>query len=152
MHKSLFMAILLICSINGFSCDKKQLSPTEALKEADIVFRGVVDNLRYLDDPDKIKTEPRIIVTFKVSSVWKGEAQKIITIHTTHNKDSCNGFVFKDGEEYLVYSRYNRRPDNFINKLFSPKNPTLGVKVYGGTKLITKADEDLKMLGNGSRK
>lgn len=134
---------------SALACEKKQLAPSDALKEADVVFRGVVDNLIYLDHPEKAETEPRIIVTFKVVEAWKGAAVKIYTIHTTHNKFSCNGYVFKSGEEYLVYSRYNRRADNFLARLFAPENPTLGVKIYGGTKPISKAEEDLKLLGKG---
>lgn len=148
MRTLIFIGILLVAG-NLFACDKRQLAPSEALAEADVVFRGVVDNLFYLDHPEKSEIEPRIVVTFKVSEVWKGTADKIVTIHTTHNKSTCNGYVFKAGEEYLVYSRYNRRADNFLAKLFAPETPTLGIKIYGGTKPISNAAEDVKVLGKG---
>lgn len=150
MGKVFVAGLLLILTADLLACDKKPLVPSEALVESDVVFRGVVDNLQYLDHPEKSETEPRIIVTFRISEVWKGPADKILTIHTTHNKTTCNGYVFKAGEEYLVYARYNRRADNFLAKLFAPEHPTLGVKVYGGTKPIAKAEEDLKQLGKGS--
>jgi len=139
----------LMLATNVCACDKPSLGPAAAFKEADVVFRGVVENLRYLDDPEKTKTEPRIIVTFKVSKVWKGAVDKTLVIQTTHNKTTCNGYVFKYGEEYLVYSRYNRRSENFFAKLFAPAKPTLGVKVYGGTKPISGAGADLKYLDTG---
>ena len=129
-----------------FACDKTTLKPSEAFKEADIIFSGKVENLRYLDDPDQTKTDPRIIVTFSTIKVWKGTAEKTLTIHTTHNKFTCNGYVFKAGEEYLVYSHYNRRADNILAKFFAPAKPTLGIKVYGGTKLFSKAKDDIKYL------
>ncbi len=144
------MGCLLLVTANIFACDIKQLTPSKALSEADVVFRGVVDNLQYLDNPEKTETEPRIIVTFKVLELWKGPADKIVTLHTTHNKFTCNGYVFKAGGEYLVYSRYNRRADNFLAKLFAPEKPTLGVKIYSGTKPISLAEGDLKLLGKGA--
>ena len=78
--------------------------------------------------------------------VWKGAADKALTCYTTHNKTTCNGYVINDDKEYLVYSRYNRRADTFVAKLFASDEPTLGVKVYGGTKLIAEAQEDIKFL------
>ncbi len=141
-----FLALLISNSSIAQGCNKSKLSPPEAFKEADIVFRGNIENLQYLDNPERTKTEPRIIVTFSVSKVWKGTADEVLTIHTTYNKSTCNGYAFKAGKEYLVYSRYNRRKNNFLAKLFSPDNPKLGVKVYAGTKLITDANEDIKYL------
>lgn len=148
MSRKLTLFILLyICStIVAIACDKQQLTPSEAFKDADIVFRGKIENLRYLDNPKTSKAEPRVIVTFTVLESWKGTVDTTITIHTTHNKFSCNGFVFQTSKEYLVYSRLNRRSDNFIAKLFAPGKPTPGIKKFGGTKLISDAVEDLKFL------
>ena len=143
----IIIAIFMLVTSIAVACDKTRLEPSEAFNKADVVFKGKVENLRYLDEPDKTKTEPKIIVTFVVSEIWKGPEGQIITIHTTHNRTTCNGFVFKSGEEYLVYSRYSQREDNFLAKLFAPDRPTLGVKVYGGTKLISEAEKDLKYLG-----
>lgn len=147
--KRIILIFSLLCSTTVFACDKAQLKPKDAFNEADIIFHGKIENLRYLDNLEKSKTESRIIVTFKVFESWKGAVDKTITIHTTHNKYSCNGFVFKTSEEYLVYSRYNKRSANFLAKLFAPGKPTLGIKVYGGTKLISDAEDDLKILGKG---
>ena len=143
------LVFILTSSHVAYACHKAHLNPREAFKEADIIFRGKVENLRYLDAPNKTKTEPRIIVTFRTSEIWKGTADNTLTLHTTHNKSTCNGYIFKVGEEYLVYSHYNRRADNFLAKLFAPDTPTLGVKVYGGTKHISNAKQDLKYLGKG---
>ncbi len=152
MRANIILFIMISsCIHTAIACDKSQLKPSQALNEADVVFRGKVENLQYLDDPNKTKTEPRIIVTFSATEVWKGKADKTISLHTTHNKSTCNGFVFKAGEEYLVYAGYNRRADNFLAKLFAPDNPALGVKVYGGTKLITEAKEDLAQLGKAKQ-
>ncbi len=137
---------LLMLSANVLACDKTELEPAKAFNTADVIFRGNVENLQYLDDPETTKVEPRIIVTFRVSKVWKGPLEKSLTIHTTYNKSTCNGYAFISGREYLVYARFNRRADNFLAKLFAPDKPTLGVKVYGGTKPISRAENNLKHL------
>lgn len=150
MRKIFFVIAFVLSSSNvAFACDKAPLNPPKAFTEADIIFHGKVENLRYLDDPDKTKTEPRIIVTFRALEIWKGTEDKTLILHTTHNKSTCNGYVFKAGEDYLVYARYNRRAKKFLAKFYAPDNPTHGVKVYGGTKLIDEANEDLKYLGKG---
>lgn len=143
--------LLIICAPLATACDKPVLAPATAFESADVVFRGKIENLRYLDNPEQTKLEPKIIVTFLVSEVWKGKAEKNTIIHTTHNKSTCNGYVFQSGKEYLVYSWINKRSDNSIAKLFAQKSPTLGIKVYAGTKPITEALEDLKFLGNGNK-
>jgi len=130
------------------ACDKSPLSLSDSSSVADVIFQGEIENLQYLDDPNQTKTEPRIIVTFSVEKVWKGVVGKTITIQTTHNKSTCNGYEFKAGVEYLVYSQYNKRADNFLAKLFSPSQPTLGIKVYTGTKLLSDAKHDLAYLGS----
>jgi len=143
--------LLVVATPTAFACDKPQLAPAAAFSSADVVFRGKVENLRYLDNPDDSKLEPRIQVIFKVDEFWKGKVEKTVTIHTTHNKSSCNGFVFKSGENYLVYVRFNRRADNFLARLFAPDKPMWGIKVYGGTKPLSEAKADLTFLGEGTR-
>lgn len=140
-----FSFLLFIASAT-FACDKTPLDPAAAWHEADVVFHGKVETIQYLDDPQQTKTEPRIIVSFKVFEVWKGQLDKHVNLHTTHNKTSCNGFVFNSAEEYLIYARFNRRADNFFARWFAPDQPTLGVKVYAGTKLLSQASKDLKRL------
>ncbi len=128
------------------ACNKKPINPAEAFKHADVIFTGQIKNLRYLDNPEQTKLEPRIIVTFEVSQSWKGAPEKTIVLHTTHNKFTCNGYRFQSNQGYLVYAAYNRPANTFVGNLFSPDNPTLGVKIYGGTKPTSEANNDLKYL------
>ncbi|PCJ32934.1 MAG: hypothetical protein COA90_01490 [Gammaproteobacteria bacterium] len=149
MYKFLILFLISTFSYSAIAaCDKAVLQPSEAFTQADIVFHGKVANLQYLDDPEQLVPEPRIMVTFEVYEQWKGQLSKEQTIiHTTHNKSSCNGYAFKAGEEYLVYSRYNNKAESFLAKLFTSDKPaTLGIKVYAGTKLYSDADNDLKFL------
>jgi len=145
MYKFLLFTIISTFSLPAFSCGKATFQPPEALKKSDIVFRGKVTNLQYLDDPAQEVPEPKIIVTFNVSKLWKGSSEKTLVIHTTHNKTTCNGYAFNAGEEYPVYAKFNNRK-TFLAKFFGPKEPTLGIKIYGGTKPIAIAESDLNFL------
>lgn len=145
------VALLLLVAVSFpispvTACDQALLTPARAFLSADYVFRGRVENLQYLDNPEQEIPEPRIIVTFSVSAVWKGKSEKQILIHTTHNKTTCNGYVFRAGQEYLVYAQRNRRAENFLARFFAPKKPTIGVKVFGGTKPIADAEADMDYL------
>lgn len=146
MRITITYIIAVTLSANVMACEKTELAPVEAFNAADVIFRGNVENLQYLDDPKTTIIEPRIIVTFKISRVWKGPPEKSLTIHTTYNKSTCNGYAFISGREYLVYASFNRRADNFLARLFAPGKSTLGVKVYGGTKPISQAEKDLEYL------
>lgn len=144
--KQLLLLILITLNLQAHACDKENLSTDEAFKTAELVFLGKISNLRYLDDIEQTKVEPRIIVTFKTEQFWKGQKQDKIILHTTHNKGSCNGFVFNAGEKYLVYAVKQKRADNFLAKLFEKKEPTIGVKIYGGTKLLSEAKNEINKL------
>jgi hypothetical protein len=90
--------------------------------------------------------EPRIIVTFQVYRVWKGRPRRTIILHTVFNKWTCNGYWFKEGEEYLVFARAND-PDQA--KMFARTKNTLGVWSCNGTSTLAAAEEDLNELGDG---
>ena len=107
---------------NAFSCSCAPISPMDAFTNADVVFSGTVENL------------------------WKGKNKTQIIMHTVYNKFSCNGYYFKAGNKYLVYATYNKRADNFLGKLFAPKQPSLGVYLCGGTKAIEEAGHDIQVL------
>jgi hypothetical protein len=142
-------SILFVCAVSissAFACSCALITPAEAYASADTVFSGKVENVQYLDDPEGGRLEPRIIVTFSVNDLWKGGEQSQIIMHTVYNKFSCNGYFFKSGKEYLVYATYNKRAENFLGKLFAPKEPRLGVKLCSGTKPIEEAGSDLTVL------
>jgi len=144
--KYLLLFLLVTFNLHVYACDTNEISPEEAFKSADLVFSGKITNLKYLDDVEQTKVEPRIIVTFKTEQFWKGQKQKEVMLHTTHNKGSCNGFVFDSGEKYLVYAVKQKRADNFLAQLFAKKGHTIGVRIYGGTKLLNQAKEEIKNL------
>ena len=149
--KIILSIIIILLSQNVLACNKAKYTFKESLANSDIIFSGKITNLRYLDDIDQKKIEPRVIVTFQTNKVWKGNKTKEILIHTTHNKGSCNGFVFESGKEYLVYAVVQKRANNFLAKLFSKKEPTVGVKLYGGTKSLSEAKNDIQKLNENQK-
>jgi len=144
--KILITLLLITFSLQVYACDKSTLAFDEAFNTADFVFSGEITNLRYLDDVEQSRLEPRMIVTFKTERFWKGQEKAEVILHTTHNRGSCNGFVFNETEQYLVYAVLQKRANTFLTKFFAKKEPTIGVKIYGGTKLLSSAKEDVQNL------
>jgi len=116
-----------------------------AVKASHLAFRGTVTNVDYLDT-DTAQSEPRIIVTFSVSRVWKGSVGREIVLHTIYNKYSCTGFYFQKGKEYLVFAYRN---EERMAKNFPLAKNTLGTNICNGTNLIESAKDDLRQIGKG---
>lgn len=118
-----------------------------AVKASTVAFRGTVTKIDYLD-PDTARSEPRIIVMFSVSRVWKGLVRREIVLHTIYNKYSCAGFYFQKGKEYLVFAYTNEEQ---MAEKFSPLKNTLGTNICNGTNLIESAQDDLREIGKGRK-
>ena len=102
---SLFV-ILFAWPARAIACSCDRPSAKDAVEASLLAFRGTVAKVEYLD-PDTPQTEPRIIVTFSVSRVWKGPARREVVLHTIYNKYLCEGYYFKKGNEYLVFAYRN---------------------------------------------
>ena len=84
-------------------------SPAEALAEADAVFAGDVTAITPLGHPPfRLSTADPVAVKFRVSRVWKGPIQDTQTVQTEASGISC-GFEFKEGQNYIVYTREGNR-------------------------------------------
>jgi hypothetical protein len=103
----LFMACLLLSARTAAACDCVGPRGKAALVNANVAFSGKVIRIKYLDNSEQANPEPRIIVTFRVYRVWKGKPKRKIVLHTVFNKWTCNGYWFKEGEEYLVFAHAN---------------------------------------------
>ena len=101
-----------------------------ALSSSDAVFSGEVVDLQNIG-----MFGPRDTVTLRVSEVWKGTDQRTLEVRTPSQGSAC-GYAFKEGQEYLVYA-YGKQD--------------LKVDACGETKQLSKADEDLALLGNGEQ-
>lgn len=149
LYKSLILASTVYLLLSGrpaLACDCAGPRGKAALVNAKVAFSGKVTRIRYLDSPEQIGREPRIIVTFQVYQVWKGRPKKTIVVHTVLNKWTCNGYWFEQGEEYLVFAHAN---DPIEAKRFSKARNTLGVGTCSGTLKLAAAEKDVKELGTG---
>lgn len=144
--KTLVAVTLFFFTLAANACEKTPLSGKAAFEFATSIFQGTVENLQYLDDPEKELPEPRIIVTFSVDKTFKGELENQVIIHTTHNKGSCNGYVFTAGQQYLVYTKENKTKKGFFSFFIDEPETKLGVKVFAGTKPVSKAASDIAYL------
>ncbi|MGH9970194.1 MAG: hypothetical protein ACREBG_20695 [Pyrinomonadaceae bacterium] len=139
--------LILILSSPAAACSCLGRSGKAALKESQVAFRGTVAKVDYLD-PDTDQSEPRIVVTFLVSRVWKGPVRKKIVLHTIYNKYSCEGFYFQKGREYLVFAYANT--ESMAKRFLHVKN-SLGTDICYGTKLIDAAGDYLREIGKGRK-
>ena len=142
-----FMACLLLGAGRAAACDCTGPRGKDALVNAKVAFSGKVIEIKYLDDPEQTTPEPRIIVTFRVYRVWKGEPERKIVIHTVFNKWTCVGYSFMEGEEYLVFA-YDNGPA-YEAEMFPGTKNTLGAWTCGGTFPLADAQGDVKELGAG---
>ena len=151
------LGFLAIVSSQALACScLSDPRAREAIKASHLAFRGTVTNVDYLDT-DTPQSEPRIIVTFSVSRVWKGPARREIVLHTVYNKFTCQGYYFKKGEEYLVFAYPN---EEFLANKFLPEKKTLGTNYCNGTTVIDEASggrraqflrDYLREMGRGRR-
>lgn len=115
------------CSCGGGS--SKEEIVEWALSHPGAVFSGEVVEV---DKGSQIST-----VTLRVNEVWKGPQRETIQVSTPSDEAAC-GYSFKEGQEYLVYAYGKEEP--FKDDLCSQTKP------------LSKASEDLALLGNSSEK
>lgn len=139
--------LVLIFSPQAHACDCTGPRGKAAVKASAVAFRGTVTKVEYLD-PDTDRSEPRIIVTFSVSRVWKGAPRREIVLHTIYNKYSCAGFGFEKGKEYLVFAYFNEAE---TARKSGRAKKTLGTNICNGTNLIQHAEDDLREIGEGRK-
>ena len=105
-----------------------------AVSDSEAVFSGeVVDFEKGADS----MFGPTETVSFRVSEVWKGPPRETLEVSTPTQGSAC-GYAFKEGQEYLVYA-------------YSGKQG-LETDLCTSNKPLSKADEDLALLGNSSEK
>ncbi len=81
------------------SCEGPPGAPMEELASHDAVLAGRVVEIV---EPADFTAQESLLVTFAVSSVWKGDVQQITTVSTAPNGAQC-GYPFELGDQYLVY-------------------------------------------------
>jgi hypothetical protein len=128
-----------------FACDCAYPEVAVALQRADIVFAGKAAKVEDLGKSSD--SSHRVVVTFQVERSWKGTVHKITVMHTRINTADCDGSVFSEGKQYIVYGY---RKENWNFKDVAPKaNEVLGTSLCSRTRELKFAEEDIKVLGTG---
>lgn len=131
----LFMASLTVRPSMTYACScvATPVEPLESLEMSSAVFVGKVVAIK--EPKGKIISSADYTkVTFEVDSSWKGVKSDKISLFTEMSSASC-GYMFTEGENYLVYA----------GKMMD--SGKLGVSMCSGTNLLSLAEEDLKELG-----
>ncbi len=111
-------AVVLLTSKPVSACSCSFSDVPNAVRQADLVFRGKLVNVEYLDPPqsvpdaifkDRMVSLPRrFLATLAVDGVWKGRVGRTIVLHTREGASDCVGFWTDVGKEVLVFA--NRGP------------------------------------------
>ena len=142
-----FVGFLSIFTSQAIACSCYRPRAHDAVKGARVAFRGTVTKVDYLDE-DTPQSEPRIVVTFSVSRVWKGTVGREFILHTLYNKYTCKGYYFKKDKEYLVFAYPN---EEFMANRFLPTKNTWGTNYCNGTSDIESAKDYLSEIGKGRK-
>ncbi|MEQ9368700.1 MAG: protease complex subunit PrcB family protein [Coleofasciculus chthonoplastes F3-SA18-01] len=135
MKKLLMIAasLFIISAESAQACSCMRATPEQHFESANAVFSGRVVNVltpRRTSQRRQLSL-PQKRVMFEVSEVWKGQERRRLMVMTSDSSASC-GFNFTEGKSYLVYAS---RSDN-----------RLTTSLCSGTKLLSQAQEDLRML------
>lgn len=160
---SMVIAILTVRPVYPCSCSFPDVRG--AVRGADLVFRGKLVKVEFLDPPKSVphlifkdrtvEVPRRFLATLEVDGVWKGSIGPVIVLHTREGSGDCVGFWTGVGKQLLV----------FANKVIvTPKEPGVwripewSDKVPVGETIISPgvctlnaeigdAKEDLRKLG-----
>jgi hypothetical protein len=93
------------------------------LEKADLVFRGTLIKVEYLDWGvphwilrDRIVSPRRFLATLEVRGVWKGKVRRTIVLHTREGASDCVGFWTDIGKDVLVFANEG---------VITPKEPSV---------------------------
>ncbi len=92
------------CSCVGYEDGREERRAH--VKNADVIFTGIVRNVRGGDPQDN---NYYLHVRFRVRKVYKGKAQKRTTVHTAEQGSACGYTSFKEGRRYTVFARKEDR-------------------------------------------
>lgn len=91
----------------------------KAFQNADLVFRGKITNVEYVDFwwsfVDRLLRRPversRLLVTMDVAAIWKGDLGRTVVLSQHQGFSSCSGFWTEPGTELLIFAvRYRLAP------------------------------------------
>jgi hypothetical protein len=126
LRTAVWLAVVLLLAsrpISACSCSFPDVP--RAVRQADLVFRGKLVKVEYLDPPqsvphaiskDRMVSVPRrFLATLEVDGVWKGRVGRTIVLHTREGSSDCVGFWTDIGKEVLVFANQGivtpKKPD-----------------------------------------
>lgn len=102
-----FVALTAIFICRGAEvCEIATATIQEARDWADVVFAGEVTGVRTLNAKE-------IVVTFKVSRIWKGELRNGTILQVDRARLSYNGHIAEVGDLLLVYAKRTKTKHSF---------------------------------------
>ncbi len=111
----------------------------EILGESDAVFTGKVLSIEQ-------KSSSSSEVTFDVTRYWKGDAGQYLRVMTFSDGQCSMPYPFVVDASYLVYAARDTQRDSLVTLDGRPyRHPSGSV----GTQLLSNADVDLRLLGEG---
>jgi len=109
-----FASVLFLASRPISACSCSFLDVPSAVRQADLIFRGKLVKVEYLDPlqsvpheifKDRMVSVPRrFLATLEVNGVWKGKVGRTIVLHTREGSSDCVGFWTDIGKEVLVFA------------------------------------------------
>jgi hypothetical protein len=107
-------AIVFLTSRAIHACSCSFPDVPKAVEQADLVFRGKLVKVEYVDPPqsaphvifkDRTVSVPRrFLATLEISGVWKGRVGRTIVLHTREGSSDCVGFWTDVAKEVLVFA------------------------------------------------
>ena len=136
---ALLTLVALLCAQPARACSCSGEFTQKSVDQAVAVFAGKVTDVEFLE-PDAPTIEPKILVTFDVSEIWKGPQQGTLRLRTVYNKFSCSGEAYQRGDRYFVVTHQ-------ANPGARPGEMDLeDIYACTGTRLLAQATDSLKVL------
>jgi hypothetical protein len=144
MFALIIQLIISVASTQNCDCSPSGY-PSQELADASAVFTGRVTGIHYVDSTllkeEVISSSERIIVSFDVDRVWKGDKKPKLNVETGVTTKTC-GYPFKIGESYLVYTFY---------QIGGSDSTTLLTSQCTRTRPLADAAEDIEELDTPPR-
>jgi hypothetical protein len=141
-QRSILLVLILFTLLEsaGLACTCLPSSVQDGLRQADVVFRGTIKSVSFLEPNDP---GSRVVVEFEVSRVWKGNLKSRFKMHSVVETSFCEGFYrnwLVKGKELVVYA-FRGSP------WLSGRGYTTNICTRTGP--VADRKEDLEQLGEG---
>ena len=94
-------SLVPITAAPAAACSCAYATPEEQANNARVVFTGRVLKIE--------QAQPRLVVRFRVTKVYKGEADRRVQVVTPSDSAAC-GCSFREGSRYTVFGSRSREP------------------------------------------